>query len=121
MIIIQRHSDGLHFRFTGKASRSRAHDRGARQLGELRVEDPDGVYVSTCKQRLNRSAKPDARLQVISILRVVTDLDDARLIYTGNARIFEMLIVNLSPPGLLNDLILLAGDQWPKNVRLRLL
>jgi hypothetical protein len=32
-----------------------------------------------------------------------------------------MLIVNLSPPGLLNDLILLAGEQWPKNVRLRLL
>ena len=65
VIIIQRHSDGLHFRFTGKASRSRAHDLGARQLGELRVEDPDGVYVSTCKQRLNRPAKPDARLQVI--------------------------------------------------------
>ena len=53
--------------------------------------------VSTCKQRLHRPVEPDARLQVIQILRVVTDLNDARLVYTGNASIFEMLIVNLSP------------------------
>ena len=120
MIIIQRHSHGLHFTFTGKASRGWTHNLRARQLRELCVEDPDGVNVSTCKQRLHRPVEPDARLQVIQILRVVTDLNDARLVDTGNASIFEMLIVNLSPLSLLNDLILLAGQQWPKNVRLRL-
>ena len=57
---------------------------------------------------------PTRAFKSVKILRVVSNLDDARLVHPGNASIFEMLIVDLSLLSLLNNLIVLPESSGQK-------
>lgn len=120
-MIVQRLLDRGHLAFAWESRGSWPHDFGARELPELGVEHPDGIDVAAREQRLHCTPKAHARLQVGKVPRIEPDLDDARLVDAGHAGIFEMLIVDLPLAGLLDDLILLAGEQRPEHVCLRLL
>ena len=99
-------------------SRGGAHDLGAGELAELGVEHPDGVDVAAREQCLHRSAETDPRLQVSEIFRVEPHLNDAWLIHAADAGVFKMLVIDLAPARLLNNLILLAAEQRPERIGL---
>ena len=120
-MIAQRLLDRGHLGLARKAGGRGAHDLGSGELAELGVEHPDGVDVAAREQRLHRPAKPDPRLQVGEIFRVEPHLNDAWLIHAADAGVFKMLVIDLTPARLLNNLILLAAEQRPERIGLRLL
>src|SRR5215204_1990644 len=111
----------MHLKLAWEARRSGAHHFGASQLAKFGVEYPNSIDVTACEQRLHSPAEADARFQVVQVFRVEADFDNTWLVNAVNAGILEMLIVDLALTCLLNDLILLAGEQGPKHMRLRLL